>query len=69
MAESRIDWTTWRSSIANWISDMELCSRDTWFIGCRFRLRSAFDSYSVACEAFSERRFRLIPVGVKIKML
>lgn len=25
------------------------------FIGCRFRIQSAFDSYSVACEAFSEQ--------------
>ncbi|CAL1386599.1 unnamed protein product [Linum trigynum] len=24
--------------------------------GCRFRFQSAFDSYSVACEAFSEHR-------------
>lgn len=40
---------------------------------CRFRFRSAFDSYYVACEAFSEQqRFGLsfsVPFGVKIKSL
>lgn len=41
------------------------------FLGGRFRLRkSAFDSYSVACEAFSERKplvLRLL--GFRIKLL
>ncbi|PON92831.1 hypothetical protein TorRG33x02_114290 [Trema orientale] len=45
------------------------------FVGCRFRFQSAFDSYSVACEAFSEQclrlRLRSIPAsaGVRIKFL
>ncbi|KAK6250925.1 hypothetical protein QQP08_011086 [Theobroma cacao] len=43
-------------------------------IGCRFRFRSAFDSYSVACEAFSEKQqqilssSRSLPIGVKIDL-
>ncbi|KAL6182814.1 hypothetical protein ACLB2K_044226 [Fragaria x ananassa] len=52
MDEPGIDLTTWRSSISDGNSDMALCSRDEWFIGCRFRLRSAFDSYSVAYRFF-----------------
>ncbi|PQQ10600.1 Serine/threonine-protein kinase WNK8 [Prunus yedoensis var. nudiflora] len=43
MAESRIGLTMW-SSVANRNSGTEF--RDMWFIGCRFRLRSAVDSYS-----------------------
>lgn len=66
MAESRIGLTMW-SSVANRNSGTEF--RDMWFIGCRFRLRSAVDSYSVACEAFSEHRLLLIPVGGTSKQL
>ncbi|XVF12902.1 hypothetical protein REPUB_Repub08aG0159800 [Reevesia pubescens] len=46
--------------------------------GCRFRFRSAFDSYSVACEAFSEKQQQILssssssssslPIGVKIDL-
>lgn len=39
---------------------MDLILFETVFVGCRFRLRSAFDSFSVASEAFSETG-RLIP--------
>lgn len=39
---------------------MDLSLFETVFIECRFRLRSAFDSFSVASEAFSETG-RLIP--------
>ena len=28
--------------------------------GCRLRFRSAFDSYSVACEAFSEKQRQIL---------
>nr|POE76282.1 hypothetical protein CFP56_48879 [Quercus suber] len=38
-------------------------------IGCRFRFRSAFDSYSIACEAFSEQQLLRSPINVKIKQL
>lgn len=71
MAES---WKAFRmlSFIASRNSDIEFGSAEMLFIGCRFRFRSAFDSYSAACEAFSEqllsRRF-LFPVGVGIKLL
>ncbi|XWS61550.1 hypothetical protein CRYUN_Cryun07bG0134700 [Craigia yunnanensis] len=40
--------------------------------GCGFRFRSAFDSYSVACEAFSEKQLQILssscslPIVVKI---
>uniref|UniRef100_A0A2P2R2P9 Uncharacterized protein n=1 Tax=Rhizophora mucronata TaxID=61149 RepID=A0A2P2R2P9_RHIMU len=43
--------------------------------GCRFRFRSAHDSYSVACEAFSERqkhqlRFSSsVPIGFEFEFL
>lgn len=43
---------------------MDFGSLEIFVIECRFRLRSAFDSYSVASEAFSEKR-RLIPIGVE----
>ncbi|KAJ0048688.1 hypothetical protein Pint_14844 [Pistacia integerrima] len=40
---------------------------------CRFRFGAAFDSYYVACEAFSEQQhLRLsssVAIGVKIKNL
>ncbi|KAH1075233.1 hypothetical protein J1N35_027561 [Gossypium stocksii] len=44
--------------------------------GCRFRFRSAFDSYSVACEAFSEKRQQILSssssslhlIGVKLHL-
>lgn len=42
--------------------DMKLDSSEMSFVGCRFRLRSVFDSYAIACEAFSEH-FLLIPSG------
>ena len=32
--------------------------------GCRFRLRSAFDSFSIASEAFSEVNCSSIPIGI-----
>ncbi|TQD73038.1 hypothetical protein C1H46_041436 [Malus baccata] len=67
MAESRIGLTMW-SSVANRNSGTEF--GDMWFIGCRFRLRSAFDPYSVACEAFSEHCGNLIlVVGVVSKKI
>lgn len=59
-------------SVARQNSDIESGSAEMLLIGCRFRFRSAFDSYSVACEAFSEqflRRRFLFPVGVKFKAL
>ncbi|KAK8502682.1 hypothetical protein V6N13_046854 [Hibiscus sabdariffa] len=28
--------------------------------GCRFRFRSAFDSYSIACESFSEKQRQIL---------
>lgn len=36
---------------------MDLKSNRMSFVGCRFWFRSAIDSYSVACEAFSEQLF------------
>ncbi|CAN0908908.1 hypothetical protein LINGRAHAP2_LOCUS25535 [Linum grandiflorum] len=39
--------------------------------GCRFRFQSAFDSYSIASEAFSEHCSQLLLLlsGVKFKVL
>ncbi|CAL1373671.1 unnamed protein product [Linum trigynum] len=34
--------------------------------GCRFRFQSAFDSYSVACEAFSEHSRNQLPLPFSI---
>lgn len=41
--------------------NMDLGSPDILMNGCRFRLRSAFDSFLVASESFSEgcRRIRI----------
>ncbi|KAM1432892.1 hypothetical protein ACFXTO_015384 [Malus domestica] len=49
MAESRIGLTMW-SSVANRNSGTEF--GDMWFIGCRFRLRSAFDPVMDSCSGF-----------------
>ncbi|KAM1035144.1 hypothetical protein ACFX2I_038362 [Malus domestica] len=49
MAESRIGLTMW-SSVANPNSGTEF--GDMWFIGCRFRLRSTFDSVMDSCSGF-----------------
>lgn len=49
----------------NWDLEMGCAiSCDATEFGCRSRFQSAFDSYSVACEAFSEHRSLLIPIGV-----
>lgn len=40
---------------------MDLGLLEIFVFGCRFRLRSAFDSFSVASEAFSET-CHLIPM-------
>ncbi|PON73575.1 hypothetical protein PanWU01x14_057570 [Parasponia andersonii] len=40
------------------------------FVGCRFRFQSVFDSYSAACEAFSEQclRLRSIPASASARI-
>ncbi|KAA3460052.1 serine/threonine-protein kinase WNK8-like isoform X1 [Gossypium australe] len=37
--------------------------------GCRFRFRSAFDSYSVACEAFSEKRQQILSSSSSLHLI
>lgn len=71
MAESGIGFRMF-NCVASRNFDIESGSAEMLFIGCRFRFRSAFNSYSVACEAFSEQLIRprfLCQFGVEIKLL
>lgn len=68
MAKSGIGLRVFRS-----VSGMGFGSFGVCFVGCRFRFRSAFDSYSVACEAFSEQCLRsrslLIPSSLNCELI
>ncbi|GMN31365.1 hypothetical protein TIFTF001_003238 [Ficus carica] len=72
MAKSGIGLRVFRSVFGR-NSGMGFGSFGVYFIGCRFRFRSAFDSYSVACEAFSEQCLRsrslLLPSRLNSKLI
>lgn len=76
MGENRVGIMIWKP-IHNRNLVMELKSRESkmslFIFGCRFRFQSAFDSYSVACSAFSEhqqqKQRHFYSISVKCKRL
>ncbi|KAF5729776.1 hypothetical protein HS088_TW20G00140 [Tripterygium wilfordii] len=54
-----------KSSADGTASGSDMC----FVFGCRFRFRSAFDSYCAACEAFSEQQLTSDSMELKVELL